>query len=216
MAIKFGETKGKAQKGVDDYKYKDGDNLVRLVGDVLPRYVYWLKGANDKDIPVECLAFSREAEKFNNKEVDHVPKYFPEKKCSWAYSMMCIDPTDGKKKPINLKKKLFEQIMTAAEDLGDPTDFVTGWDINFKRVKTGPLAFNVEYTLQSLRCKPRALSPEEVEVASTDVTIDTIYVRPTSDEVKATLERIINGASDEEGTETASAGTAQAEAVKDL
>jgi hypothetical protein len=35
------------------------------------------------------------------------------------------------KKPvvINLKKKLFEEILTAAEDLGDPTDVVTGLTI---------------------------------------------------------------------------------------
>jgi hypothetical protein len=61
MALKFGETKGKAvKKSVESYEYKDGENLVRLVGGVLPRYVYWLKGTNNKDIPLEFLAFDRE------------------------------------------------------------------------------------------------------------------------------------------------------------
>ena len=127
MALAFGQTAGKAIKNsFDSYEYKDGENTVRLVGGILPRYVYWLKGTNNKDIPVECLAFNREKEKFDNKEVDYVPSYFPEKKCSWAYSINCLDPKDGKVKVLNLKKKLFEQILTAAEDLGDPTDPDTG------------------------------------------------------------------------------------------
>jgi hypothetical protein len=214
MAIKFGDTKGKAQsKKVDAFEYKDGENTVRLVGGVLPRYVYWLKGSNNKDIPVECLAFDRQAEKFNNLETDHVPEYFADKKCSWAYSINCIDPTDGKVKVLNLKKKLFEQILNAAEDLGNPTDYDSGWDIVFKRAKTGPLPFNVEYTLQVLRCKKRALSADEraaaeaAEVAPND--IDSKYPRPTAEEVKKLLDKIVSG-STEETTD------AEKEAISDL
>ena len=156
MALSFKQTKGKAQTSkVESYEYKDGENSVRLIGGVLPRYVYWVKGTNNKDIPIECLAFSRDKEKFDNLEKDWVQDYYPDLKCSWSYAVNCIDPRDGKVKVLNLKKKLFEQILTAAEDLGDPTDYDTGWDVVFKRNKTGPLAFNVEYTLQVLRCKPR-------------------------------------------------------------
>lgn len=198
MAIAFGNTKGKAQsKKVDSYEYKDGENTVRIIGGVLPRYVYWLKGTNNKDIPVECLAFDREAEKFNNLEEDHVPKFFHDKKCSWAYSVNCIDPSDGKVKVLNLKKKLFEQIISAAEDLGDPTDFDSGWDIVFKRAKTGPLPFNVEYTLQVLRCKKRKLTDAERAAAEAAEDIDTKYPRPTADEVLKTLEKITSGEGDD-------------------
>jgi hypothetical protein len=91
---------------------------------------------------------------------------------------------------LNLKKKLFEQIVTAAEDLGDPTDYDTGWDVVFKRVKTGPLPFNVEYTLQVLRCKPRALSDDERAMADAAKSIDEKFPRPNADEVKALLEKI--------------------------
>jgi hypothetical protein len=198
MALKFGETKGKAQKkSIEAFEYKDGENVVRLIGGVLPRYVYWLKGTNDKDIPIECLAFDRNAEKFNNLEVDHVPEYFPEKKCSWAYSINCIDPKDGKVKVLNLKKKLFEQILSAAEDLGDPTDYDTGWDVVFKRAKTGPLPFNVEYTLQVLRCKKRSLSPEERALADAAEDIDSKYPRATASEIKAALEKLTSGEPEE-------------------
>lgn len=210
MALAFGATKGKAQKKtIDAFEYKDGENTVRLVGGVLPRYVYWLKGTNGKDIPVECLAFDRQAEKFNNLEVDHVSTYFPDKKCSWAYSVNCIDPSDGKVKVLNLKKKLFEQILNAAEDLGDPTDYDTGWDVVFKRAKTGPLPFNVEYTLQVLRCKKRSLTPAEREAADAAEDIDSKYVRPTADEVKKTLEKLVSG-------ETEETSGAEKEAINEL
>ena len=211
MAISFKNTKGKAQSNkVEAYEYKDGENTVRLVGGLLPRYVYWVKGTNNKDIPIECLAFSREKEKFDNLEKDYVPEYFPEAKCSWSYTVNCIDPKDGRVKVLNLKKKLFEQIMTAAEDLGDPTDYDTGWDVVFKRVKTGPLAFNVEYTLQVLRCKSRSLNEEERKLADEAKTIDEKYPRPTPDEQRALLDKITTSSEDEDEN------TSEQEAVKDL
>lgn len=210
MALSFTKTKGKAQSNkVETFTYKDGENTVRLIGGVLPRYVYWVKGTNDKDIPVECLAFSREKEKFDNLEKDHVQDFFPELKCSWSYTVNCIDPSDGKVKALNLKKKLFEQIVTAAEDLGDPTDYDTGWDVVFKRVKTGPLAFNVEYQLQVLRCKQRALSDSEREAADAAKTIDEKYPRPTADEVKALLDKVTSSGDGEENS-------AESEAINEL
>jgi hypothetical protein len=202
MALKFGDTKGKAvKKSVEAYEYKDGENSVRLIGGVLPRYVYWLKGTNNKDIPIECLAFDREKEKFTNTEMDHVPAYFSDKKCSWAYSINCIDPKDGKVKALNLKKKLFEQILSAAEDLGDPTDYDSGWDVVFKRTKTGPLPFNVEYNLSVLKCKRRALSADERALADGAEDIDSKFPRPTPDEVKAALEKLVAGAAEDESVD---------------
>ena len=212
MALAFNQSKGKAQKNsADAYVYADGENTVRLFGGILPRYVYWLK-AGVKPIPVECLAFSRTKEKFDNLEVDHVSEYFPDLKCSWAYSINCIDPKDGKAKVLNLKKKLFGQIMAAAEDLGDPTDPDEGWDVVFKKTKTGSNAFDVEYTLSVLRCKKRALTPEEREVIAKEPDIDTKVPRATPEEQKALLEKITKGQQDEDEPGT----PAEKEAAQDL
>lgn len=213
MAISFKNTKGKAVKNsVDAFEYKDGDNVVRLVGDVLPRYVYWIKGTNGKDIPVECLSFDRELEKFTNAEKDWVREYYgQELKCSWAYSVNCIDPKDGKVKVLNLKKKLFGDIVSTADDLGDPTDPDTGWDVVFKRVKTGPLPFNVEYALKPLACKVRPLTEAERAAVAAAKPIDECYPRPTADEIKTLLERLRSN-SDEEDT----SGNTDNEAVNEL
>jgi len=193
MAISFNKVKGEAQKSsANTYKYVDGDNKVRLVGGVLARYVYWIKGENDKNIPLECLSFDREKEAFTNVEKDHVRDFYPDLKCGWSYMMQCL--VNGELKNLNLKKKLWEQIHTAAEDLGDPTDPTTGWDVCFKRVKTGPLPYNVEYQLQALKCKPRALTPAELKVVEGMKPIDELMVRPTPDAQKELLDRVAGAA----------------------
>jgi len=196
MAIAFNKTKGAAQKSsISSFTYRDGDNKVRLVGDILARYVYWIQGENGKNIPFECLSFDRSEERFNNKEKDWVREFYPDLKCGWSYAMQCID--NGQVKVINLKKKLFEQILSAAEDLGDPTDPDTGWDIQFKRTKTGPLPYNVEYQLQPLKCKPRALSDDEMKAISSLKSMDDVMSRPTPDAQKELLDRITASASSE-------------------
>lgn len=189
MAISFNQQKGSAQKtSISTLQYRDGDNSMRIVGDILARYVYWVKGENDKNIPLECLSFDRNTETFNNKEKDWVREYYPDLKCGWSYATQCID--NGEVKVVNLKKKLWEQIITAAEDLGDPTDTETGWEIKFKRVKTGPLPYNVEYQLQPLKCKPSALSEEDAALVAELKSMDDVMPRPTPDAQKELLDRI--------------------------
>ena len=89
-----------------------------------------------------------------------------------------------------------EQIMVAAEDLGDPTDPETGWDVCFQRVKTGPMAFNVEYRLQALKCKPRPLTDEERALVADLKSMDDVMSRPTPDAQKELLDRV-RGAANE-------------------
>ena len=197
MALKFAELEGKAKKSsINQFQYVDGDNVVRMVGDILPRYVYWIKGENAKNIPMECLSFNRSTETFDNKEKDWVKTYHPEMKCGWSYAIQCIDPKDGQVKVLNLKKKLLEQVMLAAEDLGDPTDTETGWDLHFNRKKTGPMAFNVEYQLQVLRCKVRALSEDEKASIAELKSIDEVLPRPSPDAQKELLDRVRAGANE--------------------
>ena len=216
MAIAFKNSKGAAIKNsADAYKYVDGINKVRIFGDILPKYVYWVKGTNNKDIPLECLSFDREQERFTNVETDHVREAFPDLKCSWAYSVSCIDPTDGKAKVLNLKKGLFEEIITAADDLGDPTDLDNGWDLVFTKTKTGPLAFNVKYSLNVLKCKARPVTDEERATIEKAKSIDELIPRPKAADILASITRIKAGApAEEEAAESQDASTR--EAIADL
>lgn len=200
MAISFGNTKGSAQKErIETYNFANKeDHRIRLVGDLLPRYVYWIKGENNKNIPMECLAFDRNTETFNNKEPDHVRDFFPDLKCGWAYAVQAIDYSDKTIKVVNLKRKLFDQILVAMEDLGNPTDVETGWDVVFKRSKTGPQVFNVEYNLQVLKCKPRPLEDWERDMIVNLKSMDDVLPRPTADAQLELLRKITSGGASEE------------------
>jgi hypothetical protein len=199
MAIGFNTTKGSAQKNsIVTYNYASGeDHHVRLVGDLLPRYVYWVKGKNNKNIPMECLSFDRNSEAFTNVEPDHVKDFYPDLKCGWSYAVQCIDYSDKSIKVLNLKRKLFDQILVAMEELGDPTDYTTGYDIYFKRKKTGPQVFNVEYQLAVLKCKPRELEEWEQALVKDHKSMDEVLVRPTADAQLALLREIQNEGSSE-------------------
>jgi len=201
MGLTFNKLKGEAQKGkIESYTYVEGDNVVRMVGDVCARYVYWLKGENDKNVPFECLSFDRQKEAFLNQEKDWIRDYYPDQKCTWSYAIQCIH--GGKIKVLNLKKKLLEQIILAAEDLGDPADPEAGWDVYFKRLKTGPMAYNVEYQLQPLKCKHRPLDEKEMELIADLKSMDEVLTRPTPDAQKELLDRIRAGSSNSNADES--------------
>ena len=121
-------------------------------------------------------------------------------KCTWSYAKQCIH--DGKVKVLNLKKKLLEQIIIAAEDLGDPADPDTGWDVYFKRIKTGPMAYNVEYQLQPLKCKPRPLTEKELGLISELKSMDEVLPRPTADAQKELLDRIRGGSANSDADDS--------------
>ncbi len=187
MALSFKETAGAAKKGkINWFKFTDGDNEFRIVGDILPMYVYWKRSNDGQNLPIECLSFDRNQEKFTNETEDMFLKYFPkndkgeDSRPSWAYTCRAIDEK-GKLCVVQLKKKLFtEQIQVAAEKLGDPTDPDTGWAIRVRREKTGPLNYNVAYTLKQLDLEPRALTEEERELIVDMKTIDELIPRPTT------------------------------------
>jgi hypothetical protein len=192
MSVSFGSAHGSAKKNSLDYiKFEFGENEFRLVGPLLPRYAYWKQlssGGNTFSIPVECLSFNREKEEFDNLEKDWFKHYFPTDKCVWSYVGTVLDK-HGDLKLCGLKKKLFEQIQTAAETLGDPTDLKTGYSIKFNKKKTGPNAYNVEYELLQLKLKPKALTKEELEIVDKMVPIDELIPRQTSDHQRAFIEQ---------------------------
>lgn len=205
MGKAFGDTHGSAIKEGEYYKFQDGANVFRMVGNILPRYVYWATGPNGQRTAIECLSFDRQKERFTNAEKDWYKHYFNDEKCQWSYLVNVIDINDGNKvKILGLKKKLFEQIKSAAEDIGsDPTDPVEGWPIHVKKVKTGPSNFNVEYQLQVLRCKPEPLTEEQLVAVAEAESIDNFY-RPSAQEQKEYIEGTLLGSQESEDKEVIS------------
>lgn len=204
MARKFTDLRGKAQKsGPERFKPVDGENRIRIVGSVLPGYSYWLKTKDNNDVPLDCLSFDKENEQFDNSRPDPVRKYFPGEKCSWAYKSFVIDRSDGKLKLFDHKKRLFEAILSAAnKKLGDPTDPENGWDVIFTRTKTGPHAFNVEYTLETFELENSPLSDKDKELLKDQKPIEEVLRTPTYEEQEQfILNNILGEGDDEEETE---------------
>jgi hypothetical protein len=56
------------------------------------------------------------------------------------------------------------------------------------------MAYNVEYQLQALKCKPRALTEDEQSLVSDLKSMDEILTRPTPDAQKELLDRLREGA----------------------
>lgn len=192
MALKFNQVKTEAPKRekTPSYKMKSGENRIRIYGGVLARYIYWIPNKDGVKSPVECLAFNRETQEFDNAEKDWVKEYFPDAKPEWAFASVCVDTLDNDNvvRIFNHKRKLFGVIVDMAEDLGDPSDVKTGWDVVFSRDKTGPKVYNVEYTVKQLRCKPRELTEDESAAFEAAPSIDEILRRPTPEDIKKYLD----------------------------
>jgi len=188
MGLAFNSANGSAKKsGLDYIKLELGENKFRMVGELLPRYCYWKK-LNDNNIPVECLAFDRQKERFTNVEKDWFRHYFPDQKCVWSYVVQVIDSKDGKLKLMGLKKKLFDQVLDLAKDLGDPTNPETGWDVIVDKKKTGPHIFNIEYKLKERAIDTRPLTDEERVEFEKVKPIDELIPRQDAEEQKAFIE----------------------------
>lgn len=190
MGLGFTDTQGQAQKvGLEYLKIEFGENRFRLVGDIRARYCYWkeLKGNN---IPVECLSFNPEKEVFDNIEKDWFKHYFPDARCVWSYVMQAIN-SDGELRLFGMKRKLFDQIQTAAKSLGDPTATdETGYILVVEKKKTGSNRFNVEYTLDVLATKDTQgpLSEKELEALEGIKQIDKLVPRISAEDQKKFIE----------------------------
>tara|TARA_B110000285_G_C15141085_1_gene630791 strand:+ start:3521 stop:4180 length:660 start_codon:yes stop_codon:yes gene_type:complete len=166
-----------------------GDTKIRLVGDVMPRYCYWVVTKEGKKMPVECLEFDREKETF----VSTNPNPFKEidtdvysEKPQFSYVCNVIDRSDNSIKLLDLRQTIYAQIVDYATnpDYGNPADLEGGYDLTIKKEKTGPLPQNVKYTL----IPARSNSPLKAEEAALELfDLSKIYKRPDYDTQKEWL-----------------------------
>lgn len=223
MALAFGELNGSAKKGGSYMKLENGVNTFRMIGGVLPRYLYWVTNSEKNQLPFECLGFDRSAEKFVNKEKDWVQATVKDDegkpiKCGWAYAVQVINRKTGKLEILNLKKKFFEALVKYCKEIkADPTSQTEGFDIIVNREKTGTFAYNVEYTLEQIKMMnagKSALSEADLELIVEVKPIEEVIPRPTSDEQKVSLDAFLSGSSEEK--EDTSSNENKNEAINEL
>ena len=193
--VAWDKAKGKQSSGSSQRKEIErlslsiGDTKVRLIGDVMPRYCYWVVTTEGKKMPIECLSFSRETESFDNNAQDpfkEIDTAIYSDKPQFSYVCNVIDRTDGKIKLFDLRATIYSQIVDYASnpEYGNPADPVKGYDLTVKKEKTGPLPQNVKYTVVPARSNV-ALTEDEQKLELFE--LDRIYKRQTYDEQKEWL-----------------------------
>lgn len=236
----FNTTKGSAQAAyLPQLKLENGENTFRIVGDILRRYIYWVKSPAGKAVCFECLSFNRDLEKFDNKIQDHVPTFYPLKmdfygnvvtdpktgktsphRPSWAYVATVIDRKDGKLKELQLKKTMFEDLIKVAskkspvtkQPFGDPTNPTTGWDVCVVKEKTGSAIMNVKYSVDAFSPinGAKPLTEDEIALFEDSMSIHERHERSTPEEQLALLLKIQSGEYDAEKDEKAASKDAPA------
>jgi hypothetical protein len=183
------KTTTRADKKVIERLTLASEVKVRFVGEVLPRYVYWVITKEGKKMPVECLQFDRQTETFNSNAKDPIkelPADLYSEKPQFAYVCNVLDRSDGKIKLFDVKSTIYKQIVDYARnpEYGNPADLDKGYDMTIKKEKTGPLPQNVKYTCVPARTS-KALTAEERALELYE--ISKMYKRPTYEEQKKWL-----------------------------
>lgn len=122
--VAWDKAKGKQNKGSDGERREIkrlqlgiGDTKIRLLGNLMPRYVYWVVTKEGRKMPVECLQFDRETESFNNSAQDPFNEIDDEvynEKASFAYVCNVLDRSDNQVKLIDLRATIYQQIVDYA------------------------------------------------------------------------------------------------------
>ena len=141
-------------------------------------------------------------------------------KCKRAYIALAINRATGKIEAIDLKKSIFDGVMSTAAELEmNVGDFIRDKDVFVQ--KTGSTWSDTKYAVQSIKCSKYSRTEEEEAedqklIAECD-DISSLFPRPSYDEVKQALESWLSG--EQEGTEDKTPNTPSAnsqEAIDEL
>jgi len=135
---------------------------IRLVGEVLPNYRYWVVTRDGKKLPKITPFFDRETESISSEDplLGNAQKDF-------FYTCNCIvrGTSTPEMKILILKSTVYQYLYSLAldDEYGDPADPETGYDIVITKERTGPKPMNIKYN-----CRPgrgsTPLTPEEKEL----------------------------------------------------
>jgi len=200
--VGWGEAKAvqsNQRKEIERLKFVTGETTrVRLIGAVLPRYVYWITTSEGRKLPIECLKFDRSTGVFNENAkdpVDEIPDEIygagPNDKPQFAFVCNVIDREDNSVRLFDLKKTIYSQIVDLAQnpDFGNPADDKNGYILSIKKEKTGPQPQNVKYVVTPGRSND-PLTEDDLALELYD--LEAIFKRQTYEEQKEWLMKNTN------------------------
>lgn len=205
----FLNTKGEAQlNNVAFSKFGMGSTQVRLIGDILPGYCYWLKNSSGKDKKVDNLAFNPSTERWDSGQADVVKEFgFTEKnekgetvpmKSKRNYQIQIINRASGKLEVMSLSKGMFDSIVAYCRDTGvtdvgslelfiDKTGDQARWSsirYNLNQVKT------MQFNSQPAKVEEARAKDEELLKDLKD--IREIFPRVSPDELRTQIQNFLD------------------------
>lgn len=229
----FLASKGEAQLNNLNYaKFGMGTTQIRLVGDLLPGYAYWLKNSLNKDRKFDNLAFNPATERWDSGRPDVVKEFgFTERnekgetvpmKSKRNYQIQILNRASGKLEVMSLSKSMFDSIVAYCRDTGvtdvgslelfiDKTGDQARWNsirYNLNQVKT--MQFN------SQPAKVEEARAKDGELLKDLKDIKELFPRPTPEELRAQIQAFLEAKPEADKNTTAPSDDSATEALNEL
>lgn len=229
----FLASKGEAQLNNLNYaKFGMGTTQIRLVGDLLPGYAYWLKNSLNKDRKFDNLAFNPATERWDSGQPDVVKEFgFTERndkgeivpmKSKRNYQIQILNRASGKLEVMSLSKSMFDSIVAYCRDTGvtdvgslelfiDKTGDQARWNsirYNLNQVKT--IQFN------SQPAKVEEARAKDGELLKDLKDIKELFPRPTPEELRAQIQAFLEAKPEADKNTTAPSDDSATEALNEL
>lgn len=229
----FLASKGEAQLNNLNYaKFGMGTTQIRLVGDLLPGYAYWLKNSLNKDRKFDNLAFNPATERWDSGQPDVVKEFgFTERndkgetvpmKSKRNYQIQILNRASGKLEVMSLSKSMFDSIVAYCRDTGvtdvgslelfiDKTGDQARWNsirYNLNQVKT--MQFN------SQPAKVEEARAKDGELLKDLKDIKELFPRPTPEELRAQIQAFLEAKPEADKNTTAPSDDSATEALNEL
>lgn len=229
----FLASKGEAQLNNLNYaKFGMGTTQIRLVGDLLPGYAYWLKNSLNKDRKFDNLAFNPATERWDSGQPDVVKEFgFTERndkgeivpmKSKRNYQIQILNRASGKLEVMSLSKSMFDSIVAYCRDTG-VTDVGS---LELFIDKTGDQArwSSIRYNLNQVKTMQFNSQPAKVEEARAKdgellkdlKDIKELFPRPTPEELRAQIQAFLEAKPEADKNTPAPSDDSAAEALNEL
>lgn len=229
----FLASKGEAQLNNLNYaKFGMGTTQIRLVGDLLPGYAYWLKNSLNKDRKFDNLAFNPATERWDSGQPDVVKEFgFTERnekgetvpmKSKRNYQIQILNRASGKLEVMSLSKSMFDSIVAYCRDTG-VTDVGS---LELFIDKTGDQArwSSIRYNLNQVKTMQFNSQPAKVEEARAKdgellkdlKDIKELFPRPTPEELRAQIQAFLEAKPEADKNTPAPSDDSATEALNEL
>lgn len=201
---------GEAEKNNVNYsKFGFGTTQIRLVGDLLAGYCYWITNSAGKKMKAPNLGFNPQTESWIPGAVDPVKEFgLTEKnekgetvplKSKRDYNINIINRASGKAEVMSLSKTMFDAIVAYCRDTGvtDPTGLELFIDKTGNAAQWSSIRYNLNVvktmTFNGDATKVAAARVGDEEILKDTKPITEIFKRPSVDELRANIAAFLGG-----------------------